>query len=185
MNTRNSIQFAVATLSLIICAASTVQAQQLQFVNPYPTNQGNKIGVQTRFEPVGNTRGTFAMFGERITYVSPSSPASYAGLEVGDVIVGYYSGNTYHRFFQSSEFPTALQYSVQNIRLKVINVRNGQFVDVGVFFDSRYFPGQGGYGNGQGGYGNGGYGQGGFNLGGNGNRGNNNRHCKQCNNNRH
>jgi hypothetical protein len=169
MNTSNSNRLAFMVLGLVVVATTAVNAQQQRFSPTQQSPQYSKLGIQTTFQQYGIKNGTVANFGERINNVRPGSPGARTGLEAGDIIVGFYLGHSYRKISRQTNLEFAISSARGNLRVKVINYRNGQFVNATIRFNAG--NGQGGYGqggNGQGGYGQGGNGQGGYGQGGNG-----------------
>jgi hypothetical protein len=145
MNYSNSIRSAFLVIGLIVAATTASHAQQQRFAPTTQSPQHAKLGIQTKFQQVGIKNGIVANFGERVSNVRPGSPAAQTGLEAGDTIVGYYQGNSYRKISRQNDLEFAISDARGNLRIRVINYRNGQYVDATIHFNPA--AGQGGYGN--------------------------------------
>jgi hypothetical protein len=174
MSISKSTRLAVVVFGLIVVVTTAANAQQQRFSPPEQATNHARLGIRSTFEQIGIKNGVIATFGERINYVQPGSPAARTGLEAGDIIVEYYLGNGFRKIYRRGNLNYAILANRTELRVRVLNVRNGQQVYATVRFDGGNGQdgfGQGGNGqggNGQGGYGQGGYGQGGYGQGGNG-----------------
>jgi hypothetical protein len=100
--------------------------QPVQQPAPQGPQRPRRLGVQIQPVDVGNGE-----LGLQLISVGAGSPAQRAGLEVGDVIVRVDGV----RVRSPEELLKALDQSTGNPNLKVLNVRNGQYVELKASFD--------------------------------------------------
>jgi hypothetical protein len=94
--------------------------------NPNPDPLPRRLGVQIQSVDVGNGE-----LGLRILDVSPESVAKKAGLEVGDIIVRVDGV----RVRDPEQLGEALNAAGSTAKVRVLNVRNQQYVEVQVSFE--------------------------------------------------
>lgn len=152
MNISNSIRSIFMVFGLVLVATAAANAQQQRFAPPPVSSQHARLGIETTFQQVGIKNGVVANFGERVNRVRPGSPAAQTGLEAGDTIVGYYMGNSYRKIHRKADLKFAIVASRGDLRVRLINYRNGRYHNAKIHFHM---------GSGQGGHGQGGHGTGG------------------------
>lgn len=109
---------------------STPQHQTFDQPNTYPVTQSVQSSPRMLGVHSVTTQANGNMFGQQVTQVIFGSAAQRAGLEAGDIIVTA-NGTP----VQSQEtLRQVIQNSGSRMLLKVINVRNGQLVDIQVNF---------------------------------------------------